>query len=177
MDLNKLLQPAMYPPKWLLIVIAAGIATSAGALVDLTGRIEHASSVEFEIAQLKKSVRPHPTPSKADQEHGEQWAKLQAERNFEWYPIFLALERASSEDIELLEFRPDKANRQLVLRGDARDMNALTKYIDRLTAQKMISQPYLRHQKLSLREGLQVISFEIQTSIDSREIVSVSQHR
>lgn len=177
MGLNKYLRPASRPPKALLLVIFSSIVASAGALIALKNTFEDSRAMAYEILKLKAAIRPLPRPTKAEQERHEQWIKLQAERNFDWYPIFLALERASSEDIELLEFRPDKANRQLVLRGEARDMNALTNYLDQLTVQKMISQPYLSHQKLAPRDGLQIVSFEIRASIGNNETVSSSQRR
>lgn len=165
MELNNYLQPASRPPKVLLLMILCSIVASAGALIALKSTVEDSSSKANEISKLKAATRPPPHPTKAEQERHEQWIKLQAERRFDWYPVFLALERASTEDIELLEFRPDKANRQLVLRGEARDMNALTKYVEQLAAQRIITQPYLSHQKKASRDALQVISFEIRASI------------
>jgi len=165
MGLNKYLRPASRPPKALLLVIFSSIVASAGALIALKNTFEDSHAVAYEILKLKAAIRPLPVPTKAEQERHEQWIKLQAERSFDWYPIFLALERASSEDIELLEFRPDKANRQLVLRGEARDMNALTKYVEQLAMQRILTQPYLSHQKNASRDALQVISFEIRASI------------
>lgn len=167
MGLNKYLRPASRPPKALLLVIFSSIVASASALIALKGMVEDSRVSANEIAKLKAVSRPRPNPTKAEQERQEQWIKLQAERSFDWYRVFLALERASTADIELLEFRPDKANRALVLRGEARDMNALAKYVEQLAMQRIFTQPYLSHQKNASRDALQIISFEIRASIDA----------
>ena len=176
MGVSKFLRPSNPAPIWLLLLVVACIAVSFVSLIDFKRQTDSWNEVAQQVVRLKTAVRPKPRPSKADDVQREQWAKLSAERGFDWYPIFLALERASTGDIELLEFQPDKANKQLRLRGEARDMKALASYLERLSAQRTITEAYLSHQKKTERDAIQVVAFEIRATLSSGSLVSNLQH-
>lgn len=104
-------------------------------------------------------------PTKAEQEQTRHWSELEAERNFEWTRLFRAVERADSADIELMELAPDKRNRKVLLRGQARNSQALINYIDALSEQQMFKQIYLGHQQTTTKDGTETIAFEIKLSL------------
>ena len=79
--------------------------------------------------------------------------------------MFRSLEAANNDEIELLEFAPDKVSRTFVLRGEARDLNALLRYLEALAHQEGFSNPYLAHQKMSRREALTLVEFEIRGAV------------
>jgi hypothetical protein len=96
-----------------------------------------------------------------EQEALKRWAQLKIEREFPWPPVFLAVERVASPDIELLEFKPDKINRRIALRGEARNRKALIVYLGALAAQTGLSNVYLTHQQTVARDTLETIAFEM----------------
>lgn len=159
----KLLAP---PPRhrvlaWLLAcALAAGaahIATDAWTQIQLA---EHEHAVLERLRTAARKPPPAP-PSREEKERAKRWAALQAERAFRWYPVFQGLERASNDDIELLEFAPDKVNRTFVLHGEARDVPALLAYVAQVSAQPAFADVYLAHQKLTRRDALVTQAFEI----------------
>ena len=116
-----------------------------------------------ELFRLQQQARiaPVPKPSRAQQEADEHWRNLRKELNYSWYPIFAALERTTNPDMALLEFLPDKGAATLTLHGNARDVNALTAYLDGLSAESTFNEVYLSHQKRVQQAGLNLIEFEI----------------
>jgi len=112
--------------------------------------------------------KPKVEPTKAELEETKQWGLLQKERNFTWAPLFSAVEKASSQDIELLEFQPEKANRSLLLRGEARDDAALLEFVDALADQPVLSHVHITHRKIRHRDRLITIIFEIKANIPER---------
>jgi hypothetical protein len=128
-------------------------------------QIDQAQSVKERLV-VSRVVAVVAKPTREEEEVARRWSALRAERHFSWYPIFRALERASDENVELLEFQPDKAGHRLLLRGEARDLDALTTYLDRLAAQSPIRQPYLAQQKMRMRGTQTVGAFEIRAILD-----------
>lgn len=143
-----------------LIVIAFLIA---GA-VAVRGEYERGEGRKSRLQAVLRTPPPLP-PRREDQEQQARWESLRAEQRFSWYPVFRSLERASDENIELLEFVPDKRARQLVLRGEAVDMKALKAYLDRLEQQQGFQDVYLAHQKNKMRGSLRILAFEIRASL------------
>ncbi|AKU20483.1 PilN domain-containing protein [Massilia sp. MB5] len=115
-------------------------------------------------ARLKERPPARP-PDPAQAETGKHWRALQAERDFAWYPVFAAVENAVGDDIELMEFEPDKQDLQIVLRGFARDGEALQEFIRELGRQPALREVYLSHQKNALRAGVKVLNFEMKADI------------
>lgn len=120
-----------------------------------------------ELFRLQKQTRvaPVPKPSRAQLEDAEHWRSLRRELNYSWYPIFAALERTTNPDIALLEFLPDKGAATLTLHGNAHDVNALTTYLDALSAEATFNEVYLSHQKRVQQAGLNLIEFEIRLKL------------
>ena len=129
-----------------------------------------------EVAQRHASVlqktrvkRPPPKLSQSERDLQKHWTALKMERNFVWQPIFSALERSASRDIELLEFDPDKVSRQLTLSGEAKDEQALVDFLNALTAQPLFSKVHLTHQQKKIREHLETIAFELKASLNDEK--------
>lgn len=118
-----------------------------------------------QIGQLSVTPPAPPKPSRAEVETHARWAALQQERDFRWYPLFAALEGASSDDIELLEFQPEKSNGKVILRGEARTVEALFDYAQSLSEQPAFASAVLLRQKKKQRDSLLVIAFEIETTL------------
>ncbi|GGY72118.1 hypothetical protein GCM10007388_00130 [Pseudoduganella plicata] len=146
---------------WLVAVLLAGAATQLA--VDAWTSHQAAQREAATLGRLRQALyKPAPpAPSREEKERAKRWATLRSEREFRWYPVFQALERTGSTEIELLEFAPDKGNRSFVLRGEARDIDALLDYVGKVAAQPAFADVYLAHQKLMKRDALETQAFEI----------------
>ena len=113
------------------------------------------------------AIAPTPSPSKIEIEHRKRWMELQAERNFAWSPLFVALERAGNTDIELLEFHPDKSNGTVLLRGEAKDEAALLDFVEALALNPVFRHVYLSHQKNRQRDRLITVAFELKAVLST----------
>lgn len=166
-NMERLLRPrgragsAMWMGAVALLAIAAWLSEDAYVRFDVLRREQAA------VDRLRVPVRPASPPplSREDREHDRRLAALHAERGFRWYPVFKGLEQASSEDIELLEFAPDKVNKTFILRGEARDTAALLAYLAALAQQESFGDVYLAHQKQGRRDNLAVQRFEMRGRI------------
>ncbi|NVD69554.1 PilN domain-containing protein [Duganella sp. BJB1802] len=146
-----------------VLVACVGIWAALVALKEREARALISSrTVVLRAAQVRPPVVP---PTKAETEAQKQWATLKSERDFVWGPLFGAIEKASSADIELLEFQPDKANRRVMLRGEARDQAALVAFVDALAEQPVLKRVHLTHQKVRRRDRLQTVVFEIKAGL------------
>lgn len=104
-------------------------------------------------------------PTRLEMDLEKRWQALAAERGFMWAPVLNALERASSEDVELLLFQPDKHGRWLLLRGEGRDRLAVIEFMDRLSRQAVFKDVHLTQQKTNSRDALNTMLFEIKATI------------
>lgn len=163
--LDNFLVPALRSPRWFGVATLVCLLAAGGAAREYLAAENQAVQLRREAARLQVPAPAKPRLSKAEEERKEHWKSLANERAFNWYPVFKALERASSDDIELLEFQPDKTNGQLVLRGEARNMDALVSYLERLSGQDIVGRAYITHQKSAARESLRTVAFEIKSSL------------
>lgn len=169
-DYRQLLRPRSGGARWVWSLVIALLAAAGwmSSLAVQRGQYAHRLQTSLEVARARLA-RPAPArPNRVAVDTQRRWEVLAAERAFAWYPVFRALEQASSPDIELLEFLPDKANRRLALRGEARSMAGLTGYLVALNAQAPLAEVYLAHQKNVSRAGMSIVSFEIRARLSRR---------
>lgn len=114
-------------------------------------------------AQMVRQAMPE--QEKVEPAVAKRWAALQAERDFSWGDVFAAVEKAGSDDIELLAFEPDKPNHTIVLKGAARDQKALLVYLDALAQQPMLRNAHLTRQNSNKRERGEAIFFEVKAAL------------
>jgi len=160
-EIRRYLRPRTRTPHLLVGLTAVAFIVAAGAVFVRTELVQETQRAHANAMRLNSVPKSAPAPGRAEEERNEHWAKLEAERRFNWYPIFLALEAASNEHVELLEFNPDKVNGVLRLRGDARNVEELVAYLGRLGKQPAIRRAYLSQQKNTKRDAIDVVSFEI----------------
>jgi hypothetical protein len=152
---------------WLMPVVFAGLA--GAALVSLEGssdRLHRLADKNVTLERIRSDgAAPVPKPKPAEAERLRHWTEMHADRDFPWARVFQAVEGADRNTIELLEFRPDKRNRRIVLRGEAKDRDALVAYIQALSEQPGLEQVHLLHMQGKLREKLETVEFEIKASM------------
>lgn len=157
--------PALDWRYWLLIAaMCAGtgwIAHRALLAHDASERSE-ARALRTAALQARQAA---PAAKKLEPALAKRWAALQAERDFSWGDMFAAVEKAGSDDIELLAFEPDKPNHTIVMKGSARDQKALLSYLDALAQQPTLRNVHLTHQQSAKRERIETIMFEVKAAI------------
>jgi hypothetical protein len=166
-NLSHLLKPrARYP--WRLWLLAAALAVMGGLVAAdsyLLANEVAADEARYAKLQALSQVKPLQALSRAQVEDAKRWASLRMERQFPWYPIFGALEQTNHPDIELLEFNPDKTNQSVLLRGEARSVDALVDYLRQLSQQPIFAHVHLTQQKNKPRERITTITFEIRATV------------
>lgn len=166
-DLNTYLRPPARHALPLAFVSGAILAMGASLLFLVLQEhrlVERATTRNGKLQAMQTSTKA-PTASPAEQESMKKWTQLKIERDFPWPPIFSAVEKVASPDIELLEFKPDKLNRKIALNGEARNRKALVAYLDALSAQPVLKNVYLVHQQSVARDKLETIAFEIRATL------------
>lgn len=166
-DLSRYLRPHSHSSRWIwaAVLLLVGMAAwlAAQAYEFHTQVLEMQARVEKLLVQQAALAKSKPTPKELDEQ--KRWTALKLERDFPWQRVFKAVERANSKDIELLEFQPDKRNRIIVLRGEARDFAAIVSYLDRLALQAGLSEVHLLHQQNVMRDRLETVAFEIKATL------------
>lgn len=150
---------------WLVLVMAIAAAVWSG--IEAYRHYQYLLQQEHAMARLRRVSQkpPVPKPSRADLEAERHWRALRQELIFSWYPMFAALEKTTNPNIALLEFIPDKGAGQLMLRGTAYDVEALTSYLSALSEEAVFSNVYLSHQKKIVQNNVEVISFEVRMKL------------
>lgn len=164
---EKWLRPRVRPSRlgWAACVLAAGVALVLG---NAAYRAQQ-QSVALEAGnqrlrvQAERDARERAKPVSAA--HLAQWNGLQKERSVDWEGMFQVIEEATTKDIELLEFAPDKQYRRITLRGEAKDNKALVAYLDALTSHPRLRDVRLVRRELVEWEKLVTVEFQIEGNL------------
>jgi hypothetical protein len=151
---------------WLWVIALTILALSISLGVEIWLEYQHTRDLIARGEQLA-AVRARSAaaaPSRTESDEQKRWAVLKNERDFAWGPLFRAIERSVSKDVELLEFLPEKSSRRVVLRGETRNDKALIDFLSALAAQPTLEHVHLVHQQGTAREGMQTVSFEIRAN-------------
>jgi hypothetical protein len=155
-----------------LLWAASAIAFAASGWLALEASSYHQrareSSARYAALLSLRAGQPRPDQGRLADDERKRWATLVEERSFAWEPLFRAVERASSQDIELLEFRPDKNGRRVELRGRGKDRKALVAFLSKLSSQRSLANVHLSHQQSAAVGELEVVNFKIQATIGGR---------
>ena len=171
-DLSRYVQPARRRPWWAYAGAIALAAASAwaGQLAWVTSLASSAALARLGTEQARRAAAVPPKPTRIQLEQQKQWEQLALERDFNWDIVFQALENANHPDIELLDFRPEKRQGVIILRGEARSVTALSDYLQKLGTQRAFSRVYLTRQDLRAHGQLETVGFEIRSTL-ARESV------
>lgn len=78
-----------------------------------------------------------------------------------WEDSLLAVERVNITDVTILEFHPDYGNGAIVLRGEAKEFDALADYVKLLNKTGLVNHVTLMHEQAVSREHVDTIEFEL----------------
>lgn len=144
-------------------LLAAGLMLGA-LILGYAGYVAHQQTAEIvranELLRAQQAAA-HIEPTPQDLERRRQWSALLHERTYPWAKVFRAVEHVSDPEIELLEFRPDRRAGSLVLKGEGRTSESVTRYLERLQEDPTFSRVYLAHTASAERGRLLTRSFEL----------------
>lgn len=165
--LNHYLRP---PTRTLrMLLISAAVVGTLAAVLGFYALKMRASAIDAEERGERlgalQAAKPVEKKSQGALEVQKKWASLRVERDFSWAEVFAAVEKAGRPDIELLAFKPDKANRTVLLSGEARDQKALMGFLDALAGRPNLKNVHLTLQQRKKRERLETVVFEIRAGI------------
>lgn len=158
-------RPSVPVRAWALAVLllagAVALALASVAESDQLTVLQRSNDAMRAAQAVKPVVKAKP----AELEQQKRWAELLQERDYPWSRVFAAVERADQAGIELLEFKPDKRNHRIVLRGEARDAESLTAYLEALQGDPTLTRVFLAHRQVAMHGPLSTLSFEIKASL------------
>lgn len=165
--LSHYLQPPRRRPWWSYAgaVMLAAVSAAAGHYAYVTSLANDTALAYLDAEQVRRAAAVPAKPTRAEVEQKKQWEQLALERDFDWNAIFRALEKANHPDIELLEFHPEKRQGVIILRGEARSVEALSNYLQKIGEQPAFSQLYLTRQDLRSHGQLETLGFEIRGTL------------
>ncbi len=165
-DLRSMLRPrltASLPTLASVAVLLTGSAftayrshEAASLLANVVAKREHKEAEQARMARTVTRLSP-------DQER--HWQALGTEIAYPWNTFFQAVERTGNVEIELLEMAPDKARRQMVLRGEARNSAALIVYVKALATQPHLRDVFVARIQNIERGDLLTVEFEIRIAV------------
>lgn len=166
-ELSHYLQPVRHRPRWVYAgaLTLATLSTWAGYFAWVTSLSNSAALANWEAEQARQAATILHKPTRLQLEQKKHWEELALERDFNWDSVFQALQNANHPDIELLDFRPEKRQSVIILRGEARSVTALSEYLQKLTAQPAFTRVYLTRQDLRAHGQLETVGFEIRSTL------------
>jgi hypothetical protein len=78
-----------------------------------------------------------------------------------WDGLFDAVERADARGLGVLALTPSARDRSIRLAGEAKSMEELLAYVDRMAQQPLLGQVHLQSVNTVAREGVPVVSFNL----------------
>lgn len=169
-DHSTLLRPrARLRPFGYAVALAIVLSAAAVGREAYSEQKEAANFSRLNDQLLRRQAAVNAQPSPPDLERQRQWAVLKQDRAFPWAKVFRAVEHVADPDIELLEFRPDRRQGALLLKGEGRTAESVMRYLERLQEDPTFSRVYLAHAASVERGRLQTRSFELRLRLDSSQ--------
>ncbi len=78
-----------------------------------------------------------------------------------WNELFEAIERADSKDIALLNLEPNSQKQQVVITGEAKNLQVALEYIEQLKKQPMLAQVFLQKHSINESNTSKPVSFTV----------------
>lgn len=78
-----------------------------------------------------------------------------------WNPLMLAIEEADMPDIALLSVEPSSKKQQVLLTGEAKNLQVVLSYIEQLESQPMLQEVYLQKHSIDETNISKPVSFTV----------------
>ncbi len=163
---HSLMRPRIRGSAW-FYVVSLSLVFLAGWWATEAHRVQQDTMVaDVRLAALQAGrARDQQRPPALPADERKKWESLRAEMAFPWNSVFKAVELADDPDVDLQGFEPDKQAATIRLRGEAKDMPSLLRYIDNLSGQPISGFVHLVRHEPAIRERLKTIEFELQVGI------------
>lgn len=130
---------------------------------------QHLQQLELQIAQLTpvhdkpvtvSTVKALPKPVVSALQTQVNAATVQLQTH--WFSLLAALEQAQNRDIALLQLLPDAPRARFSLTGEAKNYQALLKYVSALQATSTLAYVHLQKHQVNETHPQQPVQFEIE---------------
>lgn len=149
------------------LALAAGVLALVGVLVwNLAYVAPGVAAAEQESARLRQELAAR-EPAALKLNGGEvavEWQKaltINQRLGAPWQKLFAVLESYVDEPVALLSIDPDLSKRDLVLTGEARNLDALLDYVRFLKRQSMLSEVTLLSHQINKQDRDRPVRFRI----------------
>ena len=155
----------------LLLAIAVGIAYAA--LSEQAVQVQTLAQRQQQL--LAQHVTEHPAAAptstqkapakpaiKLSQPEQKAAEKIVQQLNVRWFDLLQALEAKQVPEVALLQLLPDANRGQFVLSGEAKNYQALLKYVSQLQTVAVLEQVHLQKHQVNESHPQRPVSFEIQ---------------
>ena len=155
----------------LLLAIAVGIAYAA--LTEQTLQLQTLAQRQQQLLARRGTEHPAPAQTsmqrlpakpavKLSQPEQKAAEKIVQQLNVRWFDLLQALEAKQVPEVTLLQLLPDANRGQFVLSGEAKNYQALLKYVSQLQTVTVLDQVHLQKHQVNESHPQRPVSFEIQ---------------
>ena len=82
-----------------------------------------------------------------------------------WSQMIAAVEKASMDDVVVLQMQPEAQQRLLRLTGEAKDRKAMLEYVQRLSKDRALSEVHLLRHEVQVDHPVHPIQFSVQATL------------
>lgn len=161
-----------WPGGLLLLGLSALVAVEYSTLIEQQSQVQTLVARQQQLAALSTN-KVNPTPAlnqaevrqpavKLSQPEQKAAEKIVQQLNVRWFDLLQALESQQVAEIALLQLLPDANRGQFVLSGEAKNYQALLKYVSHLQALPALNQVHLQKHQVNESHPQRPVSFEIQ---------------
>ncbi|PPD10734.1 PilN domain-containing protein [Methylophilus sp.] len=156
----------------MMLGLAALVAVEYNRVVDQQSQLQILVERQQQLVALGASqVKSAPAPLqvvakqaevKLSQPQQKAAEKIVQQLNVRWFDLLQALESQQVPEIALLQLLPDANRGQFVLSGEAKNYQALLKYVSQLQTVEALDQVHLQKHQVNESHPQRPVSFEIQ---------------
>lgn len=145
-----------------LIVVALLISAYVWAEYQKTGQMLLETEARLNtMAPVQKAVPAQSVVETASEAEIQYARAIVAQLSTPWNPLLNALERINMQNVALLSVEPNRKKQQLVITGQAKNMESTLSYIKRLEAIEGLSQVYLLKHQIDQSDPNKPVGFTI----------------
>lgn len=149
-------------PISMLIILTSLVIASYIAII-YRAKIDEYNNMQSQLEQIqpvKKHIVNH-SLNKTPVAELKQISDVAADISTPWRQLLEGLEEVEMRDIALLSLEPNKKKQQLVLGGQAKNMQAALNYIEALEKLPMLSQVFLQKHTIDQLDPFKPVAFTI----------------
>ena len=152
---------------WLrLTVLAIGLLAAAFTWQVHQSKLAELTALEAEVARLKQVQKIQPTIKQASIAIAPEKIKALQETvhilAMPWDSLFEAIEISENKDVTLISLEPNPKKQQLLLTGEAKNLQIALQYVMQLQKQAVLSQVFLQKHSVDESNVSKPVRFSVQ---------------